>query len=1113
MMADTIRVLYVDDESALLDLCKVFLERTGEFTVTTTTSAPEVLTLVREKTFDVIVSDYQMPEVNGIELLVALRAAGNTTPYIVFTGKGREEVVIAALNAGADFYIQKGGESKAQFAELSHKIKKAAESRQSQRALEKSEEKYRRIVETANEGIWILDDHLRITYTNQRMVELLGYTREELIGKEIRTFMPDAELADHAIRRSRQHEGIQDHFLRRFQRKDGNTLWTAVSTTPIMDENGKYSGSVAMYSDITERKQAEDALHETSAQLMFALSSARAGTWSWEHLKKTLVWSPGFYSLFGLSPDAPPSFETWLSLVHPDDRKTTQEKIEKAALSRRDLWTECRILLPDGGVRWIGISGSTTLTSEGEPLRTSGICIDITGRRNAEEALRKSEERSRFISEMISDFTYSCKKATDGQYAIDWISGAVEKITGYTPEELSQKMCWRSLVIDEDLPIFDRNISGLSLGDRRRAEIRIRRKDGRIICLAAYAKCVADPTHPECFQLIGACRDISERKRGEQALKESEERFRALAGSASDIIRILDRNGKITFDTDAAARLLGYPAGFSIGKSPLEFIHPDDCARVTENFDQVYESSNPGLPTEFRMRRADGSYTWVESVGKNFFGVSGVDGVVITTRFIDDRKRAEDALKESEERFRAIAEQITEIIYITDINGLVTYISPAVESVSGYTPSEILGRHFTTFIPQSDLGKIVPLETATQMHILPLKDFCIHFQRKDGSCVSVELNCSSFTCGAFTGMVGVIRDISGRKKTEMALVESEERYRALVDHALEPILIFDFSGTALFANHATAALVGVDDPHVLVGRNALEFVAPESHDAVLSDFMTVLQGTDAYLAQYKILTVSGRECWVEAIGKKIQYRCAPADLVMLRDITGRKAAEEALRLVHQKLNLLASITRHDILNQLLALKGYLTLSYDWIDNPQKVAEFIKKEELVAQTIEEQITFTREYQEMGVSEPVWQHIGDCFRQVQAQLPMRDVSVTVACDGLEIYADPLLQKVFFNLCENGLRHGSERMRSIRISAQRTDGGMKLIYEDDGVGIPAADKKRLFTRGFGKHTGLGLFLSREVLGITGITITENGVPGVGARFEIRVPEGMYRFTGAVQ
>jgi len=986
-MAYTIRVLYVDDEAALLDLCKVFLERTGEFTVTTTTRVPEVLTLVREKTFDVIVADYQMPEVNGIELLVALRAAGNTTPYIIFTGKGREEVVIAALNAGADFYIQKGGESKAQFAELSHKIKKAAESRRSHQALEKSEEKYRRIVETANEGIWILDDHFRITYTNQRMVEMLGYTREELIGKEIRTFMPDAELADHAIRRSRQEKGIQDHFLRRFQRKDGSTLWTVVSTTAIQDENGKYSGSVAMYSDITERKQAEDALHETSAQLVFALRSARAGTWSWEHPKKTLVWSPEFYSLFGLSPDAPPSFETWLSLVHPDDRKTTQEKIEKAAMSRRDLWTECRIPLPDGGVRWIGISGSTTLTPTGEPLRTCGICIDITERRNAGEALRKSEERSRFISEMISDFTYSCKKATDGQYAIDWISGAFEKITGYTPEDLSSKMCWRSLVIDEDLPIFDRNITGLSLGDRRRSEIRIRQKDGRIICLAAYAKCVADPTHPECFQLIGACRDISE------------------------------------------------------------------------------------------------------------------------------RKQAEQALKESEERFRAIAEQITEIIYITDINGLVTYISPAVEAISGYTPAEILGRHFTTFIPPCELGKIVPLETATQMHILPLKDFCIQFQRKDGSCVSVELNCSSFTCGAFTGTVGVIRDISGRKKTEMALVESEERYRALVDHALEPILIFDFSGTALFVNHATAALVGVDDPHVLVGRNALEFVAPESRDAVLSDFMTVLQGTDAYLAQYKILTVSGRVCWVEAIGKKIQYRGAPADLVMLRDITGRKAAEEALRLAHQKLNLLASITRHDILNQLLALKGYLILSYDWIDNPKKIAEFIKKEGLVAQTIEEQITFTREYQEMGVSAPVWQNVGDCVAQVRAQLPMRDVSVTVDCDGLEIFADPLLQKVFYNLFENGLRHGGERMRSIRVYGHRTDRDLRLIYEDDGVGISAADKKRLFTRGFGKHTGLGLFLSREVLGITGITITENGVPGAGVRFEIVVPEGMYRFTGAVQ
>ena len=112
--------------------------------------------------------------------------------------------------------------------------------------------------------------------------------------------------------------------------------------------------------------------------------------------------------------------------------------------------------------------------------------------------------------------------------------------------------------------------------------------------------------------------------------------------------------------------------------------------------------------------------------------------------------------------------------------------------------------------------------------------------------------------------------------------------------------------------------------------------------------------------------------------------------------------------------------------------------------------------------------------------------------------------------EVYADPLFEKVFYNLIDNALRYGGDQMKTIRVSSRESDTSLAIVCEDDGVGITAEDKKRLFTKGFGKNTGLGLFLSREILAITGITITENGTPGQGARFEITVPKGAYRFTG---
>ncbi|MCX6691447.1 MAG: HAMP domain-containing sensor histidine kinase, partial [Methanoregula sp.] len=221
-------------------------------------------------------------------------------------------------------------------------------------------------------------------------------------------------------------------------------------------------------------------------------------------------------------------------------------------------------------------------------------------------------------------------------------------------------------------------------------------------------------------------------------------------------------------------------------------------------------------------------------------------------------------------------------------------------------------------------------------------------------------------------------------------------------------------------------------------------------------------------------------------------------------------AEVALHQANKQLNLLSSITRHDILNQLLALKGYLDLSHEEINNPATLIEYIEKEEKVANTIEHQIKFTKDYQELGAAAPAWQNVSTSIKRAITLLPMRDVSVDVDRTDLEVYADPLFEKVFYNLIDNALKYGGDQMKTIRVSSKESDTSLTIICEDDGVGIAAEDKKRLFTKGFGKNSGLGLFLSREILSITGITITENGIPGNGARFEITVPKGGYRFTG---
>ncbi|MDD5142038.1 response regulator [Methanoregula sp.] len=225
------------------------------------------------------------------------------------------------------------------------------------------------------------------------------------------------------------------------------------------------------------------------------------------------------------------------------------------------------------------------------------------------------------------------------------------------------------------------------------------------------------------------------------------------------------------------------------------------------------------------------------------------------------------------------------------------------------------------------------------------------------------------------------------------------------------------------------------------------------------------------------------------------------------DVTELKRAAEALRLSNHKLNLLASITRHDIRNQIQALYGYFGILKTELEGTPWL-EYILKGAQVVDTIVRQISFTKEYEDLGRQDPAWQSVARSVEGAAESLPMRVIQVTHTTGGLEIYADPLFDKVFYNLIDNALRYGGEKMTEIRIFCRESEEGLVIVVEDDGTGIAGEDKSRLFTKGFGKNTGFGLFLSREILAITGISITENGEPGKGARFEILVPADGYRF-----
>ncbi|MDG6256935.1 MAG: PAS domain S-box protein [Methanomicrobiaceae archaeon] len=291
-----------------------------------------------------------------------------------------------------------------------------------------------------------------------------------------------------------------------------------------------------------------------------------------------------------------------------------------------------------------------------------------------------------------------------------------------------------------------------------------------------------------------------------------------------------------------------------------------------------------------------------------------------------------------------------------------------------------------------------------------------------------------------------------------------------------------------------------------------EQVHPDDRQAVLEVFRDHLRGTTRYAeASYRMKTKDGRYIWILTRGTVVARDAEgrPRRLTGVdQDITTLQTFQEALKEVNRKLNLLSSITRHDILNQVTALKAFLHLIEERQYEDADTQKMFSNLHMIADTIDRQITFTGDYQHMGEQDPRWQQVACVMTRAAESVMLGGAALTVSTGDLEVFADPMLEKGFYNLLDNAVVHGT--VTAIDVSCRREGDGCVIVVKDDGIGIPAAQKEAIFERGVGRITGYGLFLTREILAITGMSIRETGEEGKGACFEIAVPEGGWRTAG---
>jgi PAS domain S-box-containing protein len=469
------------------------------------------------------------------------------------------------------------------------------------------------------------------------------------------------------------------------------------------------------------------------------------------------------------------------------------------------------------------------------------------------------------------------------------------------------------------------------------------------------------------------------------------------------------------------------------------------------------------------------------------------------------QRGSEIALKECGEKYWSEFGHAPEGILLLDLQGTILLANnAAVKIFEADSSASLTGRNVLEFItPESRetlLADFLGLAQGNETCVAEYEGVTVQ-----GKSIQLESTGRMISYESKPAILLSIRVITHKKIAEKELCRNETLCRTLIKTADYGVFIIN-GDRILYANPYFTAMTGYS-PDELQNIRVWDLI----HTDFCEDFKERVSGRQKAgkhthdHVEVILIAKGGTECQVRLGITPVEFDEKPAILGTARDVTDQRSAENRLEQVNKKLHLLNEVTHHDLLNNFTALFGYFEIIRQNTLDPDNL-EYIKKQEIILSAIHEQINFTGYYQNIGNLKPQWQYVEKIIREAASTLSLEQVVLNPDLGKTEILADPLLIRVFYNLMENSLRHG-EHVTEIRYLCEKRPDGLAIIYQDNGIGIPAKNKERIFVKGMGRNSGLGLFLIKEILAITKMTICENGEPGKGARFEVLVPEGKYR------
>ena len=1007
------------------------------------------------------------------------------------------------------------------------------EGREAGDALQKSENLFKRTVEYTPSAICLKDLEGRYRMVNQRFGEWYARAPEEFIGLETHDIFP-GPIADQIVARDRAVAGggeISDGEME-VPFADGTRHILTVTKFPVRDSDGKIIGVGTVNTDITERKKIEEGLRKSEANLARAQAIAHLGNWERYLETGEGTWSDEMFRLLGRDPDTTqPSQQAFLAAVHPEDKARVRANMDAMIAIGADYDYEYRIVRPDGEVRHLQSVGQVEPGPGGQALRVFGTLLDITARKQAEEALARSERQLADAIENIpdgfalydsQDRLVVCNEAYRGTYP----KHADLLTPGSRFEDMLRAGVYRGEFSDavgrEEEWISER----LETHANPPGPIEQKLSDGRWLRL--------EERRTRDGGIVGIRTDITELKRAEEEIRASEERFRNTFDHSPSIISVKDLQGRFTLVNKRFEEWLKVRREDAIGKTSHD-VYPSEFAEFFLSQDQEVLLSGKPVVWEATVPFRDGK---IRTIVNTKFPIYGPGGDVVSIGSlgtdITERKQAEEALVANQRLLQTLFDTIPHSLFLKDLDGRFLMVNPILAARHGLDPEQLVGRPISDF-PVGTPEQIQRLETIDGSILNGEQGMIRHeitLTQGAGQDTTFRRTILPFhgEGNKLEGLVGIAEDITEQIQAEKALRESEERFRSTVENLPTALVLKDLEGRFVYVNPLFESWWGISREQAL-GKTSHDLFDKEDADLYTALDKEVIGTQTVQEREYSVRFADGTEHVI--IAAKYPIQGADGNTtgvgVVLSDITVQRLVEAQLRQSQkmEAIGQLAGGVAHDFNNMLQVIQGYTKLSLGDDTLSENTRDYLTQ---VQGASTRAASLTQQLLTFGRQQMLDKKIFDITHMIENQLNLLrrviheniDLELIPYPTVLPVYADAgMIEQALVNLCINArdaMPDGGRLTIQTRSMVADPDfcalhswarpGAYALIsVSDTGSGMTPEVMGRIFdpfftTKELGKGTGLGLSMVYGIIQQHEGHIAVRSVPGGGATFEIYLP-----------